>query len=46
MAMLGLLLKKSSRKSKSEDHSKSLGDRMKLWHTGEIMGSLKEEETV
>ena len=46
MAMPGLLLKKSSRKSKSEDHSKSLGDRMKLWHTGEIMGSLKEEETI
>ena len=46
MLMPGLLLKKSSRKSKSEDHFKSLGNRMKLWHTREIMGSFKEEKTI
>ena len=46
VVMPGLLLKKSSRKSKSEDHFKSLGNRMKLWHTGKIMGSLEEEEII
>ena len=45
MVMPGLRLQKPSRKSKSKDHLKSLENRMKLWHAGEIMELLKETET-
>ena len=46
VVMPGLLLQKSSRKSKSKDHLKSLRNRMKLWEAGKIMESLKETETI
>ena len=46
MVMPSLLLKKPSGKSKSKDHLKSLENRMKLWHGGEIMELLKEAETI
>ena len=46
MVLPGLLQQKPSRKSKSKDHLKSLENRMKLWHAGEIMKLLKEAETI
>ena len=46
MVMLGLRLQKPSQKSKSKDHLKSLENRMKLSHTGEIMELLKEAEAI
>ena len=46
MVMPSLLLLKPSRKSKSKDHLKSLENRMKLRHAGEIMELLKEAETI
>ena len=41
-----LLLQKPSRKLKSKDHLKSLENRMKLSHVGEIMELLKEAENI
>ena len=44
--MPSLLLQKPSQKSKSKDHLKSMENRIKLWHAGEIMGLLKEAEAI
>ena len=46
MVMPSLLLQKPSRKSKSKDYLKSLENRIKLWHAGEITELLKEAETI
>ena len=45
MVMSGLLLQKPSRKSKSNDHLKSLKNQMKLWYAGVIIELLKQAET-
>ena len=44
MVMSGLLLQKPSRKSKSNDHLKSLENQMKLWYAGVIIELLKQAE--
>ena len=45
MLIPGLLSQKPLGKSKSKENLKSLENRMKLWHPGEIMELLKEAET-
>ena len=43
MIMSGLLLQKPSRKSKSNDHLKSLENQMKIWYAVVIIYFLKKE---
>ena len=46
MVMLNLLLQKPWQKSKSKNHLSALEKRMELWESGELVGLLKEAETI
>ena len=46
MTLPCLLLQKPSRNTKAKDHSKVLGDRLKLWNEGKIDTLVKEARTI
>ena len=46
MTLPCLLFQKPSRNTKAKDHSKALGNRLKLWNKGKIDTLVKEARTI